>query len=91
VSEPWLTKRDAATFWGCSQRSIEYAMEKGMPHAIIFGRPKFRPSECEPWLEEHGYLQRVVGERTVASTPIGAATASTAPPHDREMSPDGNI
>ena len=92
TAEPWLTKSADADFWGCSERSIELAMEKGMPHARIFGRPKFRPSECEPWMEEHGYLVRrnVDGGHTmVAGSASGAATATTAPPHDREVSPDG--
>lgn len=67
-------------------------MEKGLPFARIFGRPKFRPSECEAWMETNGYLERrnVDGGRTmVAVQPIGAATADTAPPHDREVGPDG--
>ncbi len=30
-----------------------------MPHAVIFGRVKFRVSEVEPWLEARGHLTRV--------------------------------
>jgi hypothetical protein len=67
-------------------RSIETAIAEGMPHAVIFGRRKFRASEAERWLEEHGHLRRgIVG----SDSANGAATASTAPPHDREVSPDG--
>jgi hypothetical protein len=87
--EPWLTKAAAAEFWGCSERTIEYAMKDGMPYATIFGRPKFRPTECEPWLEANGLLVRVGGCTVVADPANGAATADTAPPHDREVSPDG--
>lgn len=56
--EPWLDKRGLAEHFGCGVRWIEYRMEEGMPHALIAGRVKFRPSEVEPWLEGHGYLER---------------------------------
>jgi hypothetical protein len=30
-----------------------------MPHSIIAGRVKLKPAEeCEPWLEEHGFIER---------------------------------
>jgi hypothetical protein len=87
MSEPWLTKAAAAEFWGCSERSIELAMERGMPHARIFGRPKFRPSEVEPWLEENGLLIRSDGCTVIADQANGAATAATAPPHDQGGNP----
>lgn len=91
VSEPWMTKADAAKFWGCSERSLEIAVKEGLPHAIVFGRPKFRPSECEPWMETHGHLERRNVDRGGIVVPLRseAATADTAPPHDREVSPDG--
>ena len=60
--DPWLDKKEAATFWACSTRSIEYAITEGMPHALIFGKVKVRVSEAEPWLVEHGHLERR-GER----------------------------
>jgi hypothetical protein len=56
--EPWLDKKALASHLGCGVRWIEYRMEEGMPHSIIAGRCKFRPSEVEPWLEERGYLER---------------------------------
>jgi hypothetical protein len=58
VTEPWLDKRRLADHLCCSVRSVETAQAEGMPHAVIFGRPKYRVSEVEPWLEEHGYLTR---------------------------------
>jgi hypothetical protein len=58
VSEPWLDKRGLAAHLSCSIRSIQTALAAGMPHATIFGRAKFRVSEVEPWLEQHGYLVR---------------------------------
>jgi hypothetical protein len=57
-AEQWLTKRELAEHLSVSVRSIEYAMADGMPHAIIFGRPRFRRSEVEPWLERTGRLTR---------------------------------
>lgn len=56
--EPWLDKRQLAAHLACSLRSIEHALTDGMPHAVIFGRIKFRVSEVEPWLEAHGRLAR---------------------------------
>lgn len=56
--EPWLDKRAVAAHFACSVRSIEAALADGCPHATIFGRRKFRASEVEPWLEQHGYLER---------------------------------
>ena len=58
TAEPWLDKRGLASYLACSVRSVETALAEGMPHARIFGRPKFKPSEVEPWLEAHGYLVR---------------------------------
>ncbi len=56
--EPWLDKRGLAEHLCCSLRSIQTALAEGMPHAIIFGRVKFRVTEVEPWLAAHGYLVR---------------------------------
>lgn len=56
--EPWLDKKKLAEHFSCSVRSIEFAMTRGLPHAIIFGRPKFHASEAEAWLEARGELQR---------------------------------
>lgn len=67
MTEPWLDKRQLAEYLSCSVRSIEQAVAEGMPHAVIFGRVKFRVSEVEPWLEAHGYLVRG-GDRLDAAT-----------------------
>jgi hypothetical protein len=56
--EPWLDKRGLAAHLSCSVRSVETALAAGMPHAVIFGRPKLRASEVEPWLERTGRLER---------------------------------
>jgi hypothetical protein len=56
--ESWLDKRGLATYLQCSIRSIENAVSDGLPHAIIFGRAKFRASEVEAWLETTGRLER---------------------------------
>jgi hypothetical protein len=56
--EPWLDKRGLAEHLACSVRSIQTALTEGLPHAVIFGRVKFRVSEVEPWLEAHGHLVR---------------------------------
>ena len=56
--EPWLTTTAIAEFFGCSERQIRYWKADGMPSAIIGGRRKYRPSECEPWLERAGHLRR---------------------------------
>jgi hypothetical protein len=56
--EPWLDKAGIAQHLGCSVRSIEFAVRDGLPHAVIFGRKKFRASEVEAWLEQNGRLER---------------------------------
>jgi hypothetical protein len=58
VLEPWLDKRGLAAHLACSVRSIQTALAEGMPHAVIFGRVKFRVSEVEPWLKARGHLVR---------------------------------
>jgi DNA-binding transcriptional MerR regulator len=56
--EPWQTTAEIAEFFGVSERTIRYWRAAGMPSAIIAGRRKHRPSECEPWLERAGHLRR---------------------------------
>jgi len=54
----WLDKRGLAQHLACSTRTIEIAVTEGMPHAVIFGRLKFRADEVETWLEQTGHLER---------------------------------
>jgi 5-methylcytosine-specific restriction endonuclease McrA len=54
VMTPWLDKEGLAEHFACSTRSIEMAQAEGMPHARIFGRPKFQVPEVEAWLERTG-------------------------------------
>lgn len=90
TGEPWLDRKKLAAHYSCSVRSIELALAEGMPHAVAFGRVKFQVSKAEPWLREHGYLREPDATYTVVSgLTNGTATADTAPPHDREVSPDG--
>lgn len=87
-AEPWLDKRGLAEHLACSVRSIEFAVAAGMPHAIIFGRVKFRASEAEQWLEDTGRLQRRGGP-TVSRNDKGPDSAPTPPGQDtRRLSPD---
>jgi hypothetical protein len=58
VGDPWLDKRAIAKHFGCLVRSIEYAVTEGLPHAIVFGRPKFQIPHVEAWLERTGRLER---------------------------------
>ena len=80
TSEPWLDRMKLAAHYSCSVRSIELALAEGLPHAIVFGRAKFRISETEPWLERHGYIERRIPHGcTVVTNQSGAGTAPTAP------------
>jgi hypothetical protein len=56
--ERWLDKAGIAGHFSCSIRWIERRMEQGLPHTHIAGRAKFRVSEVEPWLAEHGHIER---------------------------------
>jgi hypothetical protein len=76
--EPYLTVKDAAKHWGTCERSVRYALAEGMPHDIVFGRPKILASRAEPWLFD-------TGRATVGVTGTnGAASAATDPPPDTE-------
>jgi hypothetical protein len=79
--EPWLDKRALAEHLACSVRSIQTVLAEGCPHAVVFGRVKFRVSEVEPWLEAHGHLVRCVnnGDR--------AGGAENAPAPDTRRIP----
>jgi hypothetical protein len=88
LPEPWLDKRGLADHLACSVRSIQTALTEGMPHAVIFGRCKFRVSEVEPWLEAHHYLVRHGGDNGTATLVAGsterAGGADNAPAPDTE-------
>lgn len=49
-SEPWLSKRQLAAYFGFSTRWVELRVREGMPSEVIGGRRRFRVSECEEWL-----------------------------------------
>ena len=86
LSEPWLDRKKLADHYSCSVRSIELAVSEGMPSALVFGRRKFRLSEVEPWLTEHGYIERRVDPGcTLVTNQSGAGTAphGPAPDHGR--------
>jgi len=84
--EPWLDRKGLARHFSCSVRSIELAWEDGMPSRVIFGRRKSRASYCQRWLDENDVVLQDGADQA-----NGAATAATAPRHDREVSPDGSI
>jgi len=75
-AEPWVDKRGLAEHLCCSVRSIEHAIVEGMPHAVIFGRVKFRTTETEAWLERTGRLERRGTLEPTANRPDDAAHAS---------------
>jgi hypothetical protein len=58
ISEEWMNKREIASFFTISVRTIERCMAQEMPHSHIFGKAAFKPTQVEPWLEQHGYLER---------------------------------
>jgi putative heme degradation protein len=56
--EPWLDKKGLSDFYSCGITKIEEMTAKGMPSAMIFGKRKYRASECEAWLERAGEIRR---------------------------------
>jgi hypothetical protein len=86
VTEPWLDKRGLAVHLACSVRSVETALAEGMPHAVIFGRPKFKVSIVEPWLEQHGYIERADG---IAATVDAGTEMGPHRCHGRPPTPKG--
>ena len=55
--EPWLTKREIAEYFGVSVRTWERKTQ-GLEPAEIFGRPRYRLSEVETWMQENGQFKR---------------------------------
>jgi predicted DNA-binding transcriptional regulator AlpA len=51
--EPWLTKQQVAQRLGLTPRSINNRMNDGMPHVHVGGRPRFKWSEVEAWLQDN--------------------------------------
>jgi hypothetical protein len=49
-SEPWLSRRQVAAYFGFSTRWVELRVREGMPSEVIGGRRRFRASDCEEWL-----------------------------------------
>lgn len=58
IGERWLDKEGIAAYFSCSVRWIEERMPEGLPCVYIAKKAKFRVSEVEPWLWEHGHIQR---------------------------------
>lgn len=56
--EPFLDKEGIAGFFSCSVRWIEERMAEDLPHCHIAGKAKFRASEVESWLHEHGHIDQ---------------------------------
>ena len=86
--EKWLDKKGLAEYLGCSIRSIQTALADGCPHAIVFGRVKFRVSEVEPWLEANGHLERR-GETvdTVPDNGVARQRVTATEPRHEEVGP----
>ena len=82
MTEAWLDRKRLADHYSCSVRSIELAIDEGMPCAVIFGRKKFRVSEVEPWLEDAGHLRRIDGGCTVGDVNGAALREQPAPGHE---------
>ena len=78
---PWLDKRGLAAHLSCSVRSVELWVVEGMPHALLFGRPRFQAPEVEAWLERTGRLERrgisVDGGEGAHPQPLDARSAGS--------------
>jgi hypothetical protein len=66
--ERWLDKHGISEHFACSERWILSRLEESkdkagnpvppMPCSMIAGKLKFKVSLVEPWLEEHGFIER---------------------------------
>ena len=88
TGEPWLDRKKLAAHYSCSVRSIELALAEGLPHAIAFGRVKFQVSAIEPWLEQHGYIERRVDG---ASSVVIGSDETERRPRERPRSMTGRL
>lgn len=55
--ERWLDKREVAAHFGFSVRTWE-RKTRGYEPTEIFGRPRYKASEAESWLIDHGLIRR---------------------------------
>jgi hypothetical protein len=83
MSEPWLDRRKLADHLSVSERTVDYWRDAGLPEWVLGGRAKFRLSEVEPWLVEHGHLRQVRPANTVVETSGAALRKQPAPDHRR--------
>jgi hypothetical protein len=88
----WRDKQALAGYFGCGVRTIETWIAEGAPCRVVAGRVKGKAAEVEAWAIDHGHIRGRLDNRgtVVTGSSNGAATAATAPPHDREVCPDGN-
>jgi hypothetical protein len=58
--ERWLTDAQLVEHFNGAfkERWLRYRRAEGMPYARIAGKPRYKLSEVEPWLELHGYIDR---------------------------------
>jgi hypothetical protein len=52
AAEPWLSKRQIASYLARSTRWVELKVRAGMPSRMIGGRRAYRVSEVDGWLGE---------------------------------------
>jgi hypothetical protein len=83
MTEPWLDRHKLADHLSVSERTIDYWRDDGLPEWVLGGRAKFRLSEVEPWLVEHGHLRQVRPTNTVVDVNGAAALTRSAPDHRR--------
>jgi hypothetical protein len=55
--DPWLSKRQLASEWGCSVRYVEARLSDGMPSRLVAGKRQFQRSVVEAWMRENGHLE----------------------------------
>jgi hypothetical protein len=47
--EPWVSKKEIASYFGVTTTTIDVWTNLGMPHERIGKRRKFRQGECDDW------------------------------------------
>jgi hypothetical protein len=81
MSEPWLDRGKLADYLSVSERTVDYWRDEGLPEWVLGGRAKFRLSEVEPWLVDHGHLRQVRSPNTVVGSSGAAPQQRPAPDH----------
>lgn len=52
AADAYLSKEEAAQYWGSSTKTVERAMAAGLPHYLITSRPHFKKNDLDIFAQQ---------------------------------------